>query len=80
MFPRGDNGGVILGGCRGDGDWNTKEDPELTEQIKKHAVELCPELGKVEDLKVLSVGVGFRRKLNFISRATYTAKKRTHAS
>jgi len=60
VFPRGDNGGVILGGCRGDGDWNTKEDPQLTEQIKKNAVELCPELGKIEDLKVLSVGVGFR--------------------
>lgn len=63
VFPRGLNGGVVLGGCRGDGDWNPNADPQLTEQIKKYAVELCPELGKAEDLKVLSVGVGFRRKL-----------------
>jgi glycine/D-amino acid oxidase-like deaminating enzyme len=67
VFPRGQNGGVVLGGCRGDGDWNSNADPQLTEQIKKHAVKLCPKLGKVEDLKVLSVGVGFRRKSNTVS-------------
>jgi D-amino-acid oxidase len=62
VFPRPQGGGVILGGSRHDNDWSDNIDDDLSEEIKRRCCELCPELGKAEDLQVLSVGVGHRRK------------------
>jgi D-amino-acid oxidase len=63
IFPRGASRGVILGGCRVDHCWDGSVDLELAEDIKRRCVDLCPELGKSEELKVISYGVGLRRKL-----------------
>lgn len=61
VFPRGPNGGVVLGGCREDGVWGPKEPSmEFAEDIKRRCCELCPELGMPGDLKVVSHGVGLR--------------------
>jgi glycine/D-amino acid oxidase-like deaminating enzyme len=60
VFPRPLGGGVILGGSRQDGDWSAEPDMELAESIMRKCCALCPELGKVEDLKVLGHGVGLR--------------------
>jgi D-amino-acid oxidase len=65
VFPRGKHGGVILGGCRMDGVWEGEVDPAFAEDIKRRCCALCPELGKPEDLKVISHGVGLRRKPHF---------------
>lgn len=62
VFPRGRDGGVILGGCRFNGDWSENFDPEIGEGIKKRCCALVPELGKPEDLRILKQGVGLRRK------------------
>jgi D-amino-acid oxidase len=62
VFPRPLGGGVILGGSRQDGDWSAEIDMELGKDIMKRCCELCPELGKVEDLQVISHNVGLRRK------------------
>lgn len=62
VFPRGDHGGVILGGCRRDNVWEGEPDMDFAEDIKRRCVALCPGLGKVEDLKVIKHGVGLRRK------------------
>jgi len=61
VFPRPLGGGVILGGSRQDGNWSSEPDMELAKQIMGKCCRLCPELGKVEDLKVLGHGVGLRR-------------------
>jgi D-amino-acid oxidase len=58
---------VILGGSRIDNDWSDTVDDELSTQIKQRCCELCPELGEPEDLKVISVGVGLRRKWLILS-------------
>ncbi|KKY29091.1 putative d-amino acid [Phaeomoniella chlamydospora] len=60
VFPRGDRGGVILGGCRQPDNWDGEVDPELAEDIKRRCCALCPELGKPEDLKIIQQGVGLR--------------------
>ncbi|KAH8722239.1 hypothetical protein BGZ61DRAFT_347861, partial [Ilyonectria robusta] len=60
VFPRGRDGGVILGGCRFNGDWSENFDPEIGEGIKKRCCALVPELGKPEDLRILKQGVGLR--------------------
>lgn len=60
VFPRGDNRGVILGGCRIDGVWEGKVEEERAEDIKRRCCELCPALGKPEDLKVIKHGLGLR--------------------
>ena len=62
VFPRNPGGGVILGGCRIDDDWNGEVDLVFAEDIKRRCVKLAPELGRVEDLRVLSHGVGLRRE------------------
>jgi hypothetical protein len=64
IFPRGENGsgGVILGGCRQKHNWNGKVDFEFAKEIKKKCCTLVPELGKPEELKVISHGVGLRRE------------------
>lgn len=63
IFPRGDGGGIILGGCRMDGVWDGEVNLDFAEDIKRRCCALAPELGKPEDLKVLSHAVGLRRKL-----------------
>lgn len=62
VFPRGKDGGVILGGCRIDRTWDDRFDPEIGESIKRRCCALVPELGKPEDLKIIKQGVGFRRR------------------
>ncbi|PLB44206.1 putative D-amino acid oxidase [Aspergillus steynii IBT 23096] len=60
VFPRYPTGGVILGGCRMDNNWNAEPDPQLAEGIKKRCCALAPELGKPKDLKVVYHAVGLR--------------------
>ncbi|KAF2637352.1 nucleotide-binding domain-containing protein [Massarina eburnea CBS 473.64] len=60
VFPRLNGGGVILGGSRQDGNWSADVDYELSESIMRKCCELCPELGRVEDLQVISHNVGLR--------------------
>lgn len=62
VFPRPNGGGVILGGCRQDGNWSAEVDMELSKQIMEKCCALCPELGKPEDLQIISHNVGLRRK------------------
>jgi D-amino-acid oxidase len=40
--------------------WTGEVDLKLAEDIKKRCCELCPELGKLEDLKVIRHGLGLR--------------------
>jgi hypothetical protein len=61
IFPRPLGGGIIIGGIRLHHDYNDQPDMDLAERIKRRACELCPELGKPEDLKVIKHNVGFRR-------------------
>lgn len=68
IFPRGKHGGVILGGCRLDGNWDENFDTELGESIKRKCCALAPELGRPEDLRIIKESVGFRRK--FLSQKT----------
>ncbi|KAI1617869.1 D-amino-acid oxidase, variant 2 [Exophiala viscosa] len=60
VFPRPLGGGIILGGVRRDNDWTAEPDMELAERIKQRCCALAPELGKPEDLQVLSHNVGLR--------------------
>ncbi|KAE8453321.1 hypothetical protein EG329_011388 [Mollisiaceae sp. DMI_Dod_QoI] len=60
VFPRNPGGGVILGGCRFDNEWDGEVDLEFAEDIKKRCCALAPELGKPEDLKVIHHAVGLR--------------------
>ncbi|KAL6399810.1 hypothetical protein AUP68_17218 [Ilyonectria robusta] len=60
VFPRGERGGVILGGCRQKHNWDGEADMEFAEVIKKRCCALVPELGPPEDLKVIKHGVGLR--------------------
>ncbi|KAF2017740.1 hypothetical protein BU24DRAFT_367827 [Aaosphaeria arxii CBS 175.79] len=60
VFPRPHGGGVVLGGCRQDGNWSADVDPELAADIVKRCCALCPELGRPEDLQVISHNVGLR--------------------
>ncbi|KAH8892652.1 putative D-amino acid oxidase [Thozetella sp. PMI_491] len=60
IFPRGTTGGVVLGGCRWDHAWDGDIDPTLAEDIKRRCCALAPELGRPEDLKVISHSVGLR--------------------
>lgn len=65
IFPRPLGGGVILGGCRQDGNWSAEVDYELSKDIMRKCCEVCPQLGKPEDLEVISHNVGLRRKFFF---------------
>ncbi|CAI9630314.1 unnamed protein product [Alternaria burnsii] len=60
VFPRPLGGGVILGGSRQDNDWSAEWDEELGQDIMKRCCELCPELGKPEDLQIIAKNVGLR--------------------
>lgn len=61
VFPRPLGGGVIIGGVRRDNDWTGEPDMELAERIKKRCCALAPELGRPEDLQIISHNVGLRR-------------------
>ncbi|KAK7219722.1 hypothetical protein V2G26_007725 [Clonostachys chloroleuca] len=60
IFPRGERGGVILGGCREKYNWDAEADMEFAEVIKRRCCALVPQLGKPKDLKIIKHGVGFR--------------------
>ncbi|KAH4602269.1 hypothetical protein HBH82_165400 [Parastagonospora nodorum] len=60
VFPRPLGGGVILGGSRQENNWSDEWDEELGKDIMKRCCELCPELGKPEDLQVISRNIGLR--------------------
>ncbi|CAG9985016.1 unnamed protein product, partial [Clonostachys byssicola] len=60
VFPRGKDGGVILGGCRLNGDSNEEFDSAIGQSIKERCCALVPELGRPEDLRIIKQGVGFR--------------------
>jgi D-amino-acid oxidase len=62
VFPRGKDGGVVLGGCRLNGDSNEQFDPVIGQGIKERCCALVPELGRAENLRIIKQGVGFRRK------------------
>ncbi|SCV57853.1 related to D-amino-acid oxidase [Fusarium fujikuroi] len=60
IFPRGERGGVILGGCRQKNNWSGEVDLAFAEVIKRRCCSLVPELGKPEELKIIKHGVGLR--------------------
>lgn len=60
IFQRPMAGGIVLGGCREDGNWSGEVDEQLTKQILERCCALAPELGKPEDLKIIKHGVGLR--------------------
>ncbi|KAK1473843.1 FAD dependent oxidoreductase [Colletotrichum tamarilloi] len=60
IFQRPLAGGIVLGGCRQDGNWDKEVDPELTKTILQRCCALAPELGKPGDLKIIKHGVGLR--------------------
>ncbi|KAH3969704.1 hypothetical protein HBI56_060690 [Parastagonospora nodorum] len=60
IFPRGERGGIILGGCRQKGRWDGEPEMDFAELIKQRCCALVPELGRPEDLKVIKHGVGLR--------------------
>lgn len=62
VFPRPLGGGVVCGGSRQDNDWSEEWDEESGQDILKRCCELCPELGKPEDLQVIAKNVGLRRE------------------
>jgi D-amino-acid oxidase len=62
VFPRPLGGGVILGGSRQENNWSDEWDENLGNDIMKRCCELCPELGRPEDLKVISKNIGLRRE------------------
>ncbi|KAH9880602.1 hypothetical protein IAQ61_000896 [Plenodomus lingam] len=60
VFPRPLGGGVICGGSRQDNDWSAEWDEQLGQDILKRCCELCPELGKPQDLQVIARNIGLR--------------------
>ncbi|KIW47053.1 hypothetical protein, variant [Exophiala oligosperma] len=60
VFPRPLGGGVIIGGVRRDHDWTAEPDMQLAERIKERCCAIAPELGRPEDLQVISHNVGLR--------------------
>jgi|TARA_R110002003_G_C690724_1_gene25398 hypothetical protein len=55
---------VILGGSRQDNNWSDEWDETLGQDIMKRCCELCPELGKPEDLQIISKNIGLRREFS----------------
>jgi glycine/D-amino acid oxidase-like deaminating enzyme len=68
IFPRGAHGGVILGACRQENNWDGEADLDLADEIKRRCCVLCPELGQAEDLKVIHHRVGLRHKFSIPTR------------
>lgn len=71
VFPRGADGGIIIGGCRFNDDWDESFNPEVGQDIIKRCCALVPELGQPADLRIIKKGVGFRRKYCSILRRVY---------
>jgi hypothetical protein len=67
IFLRPLGGGIIIGGIRLHLDYDEKPDMQLAERIKRRACDICPELGRPENLKVIRHNVGFRGGWFFIS-------------
>lgn len=65
VFPRPLQGGVILGGSRDDNNWSDEWDEKLGKEIMQRCCALCPELGRAEDLQVISRNIGLRREFYF---------------
>ena len=63
VFPRGLHGGIVLGGCRQEHNWDGQVDFDLAKDIMERCCKLAPELGRPEDLRVIHHGVGLRREL-----------------
>lgn len=64
IFPRPLGGGIILGGSREEDDWNGEPNMQLAKEIMQRSYELCPQLGKPEEMEVISHNVGLRRECN----------------
>ena len=62
VFPRGRDGGIVLGGSRFAGDFSEHFDDAVGQGIKERCCALVPELGRPEDLRILKQGVGIRRE------------------
>ncbi|EHY57422.1 hypothetical protein HRR83_002908 [Exophiala dermatitidis] len=77
VFPRPLGGGVIIGGVRRDNDWTAEPDLELAERIKQRCCALAPELGRPEDLQVISHNVGLRPSRKGGARLSLE-KRKTH--
>lgn len=60
IFQRPLAGGIVLGGCRENGNWDGKPDLDFAKRIMRRCCDLAPELGRPEDLKVIRHGVGLR--------------------
>ncbi|KAH8895259.1 FAD dependent oxidoreductase [Thozetella sp. PMI_491] len=60
VFQRPLGGGIVLGGCREDGNWSGEVDIEFSKDIMRRCCALAPELGRLEDLKIIRHGVGLR--------------------
>lgn len=60
IFQRPLAGGIVLGGCRENSNWDGKVDLRFAEDIMRRCCALAPELGRPEDLKVIKHGVGLR--------------------
>jgi D-amino-acid oxidase len=60
MMPRYGSGTTLIGGCKQAGNWEEKEDPELTKRILSRAKGLVPELLKDGEFEVKRVQVGRR--------------------
>ena len=65
---------MILGGSREDNNWSDVWDEELGQKILQRCCALCPELGKPEDLQVISKNIGLRRK--FLLRKVWGGSKK----
>lgn len=61
VFPRPIGGGVIIGGIKVDNDWSPEVDQKRVEIIKERACQLCPQLGKPDELQIIRHNIGLRR-------------------
>ena len=61
ILPRGTDGGIILSGCRPKKNWNGEVEPELAEVIETRGCALASEVGRPQDLQIISLGLGLRR-------------------
>ncbi|KAJ9361527.1 hypothetical protein DTO027B9_688 [Paecilomyces variotii] len=75
VFPRPLGGGIIIGGVKIDHDWDDKPDMARAERIKERACQLCPELGRPDQLQVLSHNVGLRPARKGGARVEVEARK-----
>ncbi|KAI5306076.1 hypothetical protein KEM56_002302 [Ascosphaera pollenicola] len=60
VFPRPLGGGIIIGGIKVDGEWSDAIDQKRIEIIRERACQLCPQLGKPDELQIIRHNVGLR--------------------